>query len=48
MRTVYMLDFGLARLYLNARGDIRSPRLVSVLLSRYRFRVSDRIHRGGI
>lgn len=26
MRTVYMLDFGLARLYLNAKGEIRSPR----------------------
>ncbi|CAD5230965.1 unnamed protein product [Bursaphelenchus okinawaensis] len=26
MRVVYMLDFGLARLYLNNRGEIRSPR----------------------
>ena len=26
MRTVFMLDFGLARLYLNAKGEIRSPR----------------------
>lgn len=25
-RNVYMLDFGLARLYLNAQGEIRSPR----------------------
>lgn len=29
MRIVYMLDFGLARLYLNARGEIRSPRLMA-------------------
>uniref|UniRef100_A0A915D9Q3 Protein kinase domain-containing protein n=1 Tax=Ditylenchus dipsaci TaxID=166011 RepID=A0A915D9Q3_9BILA len=26
LRYVYMLDFGLARLYLNAKGEIRSPR----------------------
>uniref|UniRef100_A0A915B765 Protein kinase domain-containing protein n=1 Tax=Parascaris univalens TaxID=6257 RepID=A0A915B765_PARUN len=26
MRCVYMLDFGLARQYLNAKGEIRSPR----------------------
>ena len=26
MRSVYMLDFGLARQYLNAKGEIRSPR----------------------
>ncbi|CAI2353448.1 unnamed protein product [Caenorhabditis sp. 36 PRJEB53466] len=26
MRNVYMLDFGLARQYLNAKGEIRSPR----------------------
>uniref|UniRef100_A0A7E4VQ32 Protein kinase domain-containing protein n=1 Tax=Panagrellus redivivus TaxID=6233 RepID=A0A7E4VQ32_PANRE len=26
MRVVYMLDFGLARQYLNAKGEIRSPR----------------------
>ncbi|CAI4231324.1 unnamed protein product [Auanema sp. JU1783] len=26
MRKVYMLDFGLARQYLNAKGEIRSPR----------------------
>ncbi|CAD6196070.1 unnamed protein product [Caenorhabditis auriculariae] len=26
MRNVFMLDFGLARQYLNAKGDIRSPR----------------------
>ncbi|KAI1700772.1 protein kinase domain-containing protein [Ditylenchus destructor] len=26
LRNVYMLDFGLARLYLNAKGEIRSPR----------------------
>lgn len=25
-KTVYMLDFGLARQYLNAKGEIRSPR----------------------
>lgn len=25
-RYVYMLDFGLARLYLNAKGEVRSPR----------------------
>ena len=25
-RHVYMLDFGLARLYLNAKGEIRTPR----------------------
>lgn len=25
-RNVYMLDFGLARLFLNAQGEIRSPR----------------------
>ncbi|KAI6240676.1 Tau-tubulin kinase 1 [Aphelenchoides fujianensis] len=29
MRIVFMLDFGLARLYLNARGEIRSPRLAA-------------------
>lgn len=26
IRLVYMLDFGLARLYLNNKGEIRSPR----------------------
>ncbi|KHJ78722.1 hypothetical protein OESDEN_21655 [Oesophagostomum dentatum] len=26
MRKVFMLDFGLARQYLNAKGEIRSPR----------------------
>ncbi len=25
-KTVYMLDFGLARQYVNAKGEIRSPR----------------------
>lgn len=25
-RTVFMLDFGLARQYVNAKGDIRTPR----------------------
>src|SRR5690242_6883601 len=25
-RSVYMLDFGLARQYVNAKGDIRTPR----------------------
>lgn len=25
-KIVYMLDFGLARQYLNAKGEIRSPR----------------------
>lgn len=25
-KNVYMLDFGLARQYLNAKGEIRSPR----------------------
>lgn len=29
MRVVYMLDFGLARLYLNSQGQIRSPRLAA-------------------
>ncbi|KAI6192133.1 Tau-tubulin kinase 1 [Aphelenchoides bicaudatus] len=29
MKVVYMLDFGLARLYLNARNEIRSPRLAA-------------------
>lgn len=26
MRQVYMLDFGLARQFLNAKGEIRTPR----------------------